>query len=81
MIAVDLDLAMNVIRRYGNVGDSLANGPGDADVYINPADFRAIVAADRSIGQAAVMAAEQRPVSGLRTPSIRGQQRNCPAGI
>ncbi len=37
--------------------------PNDADVYINPADFRAIFAADRSIGQASVMAAEQRPVS------------------
>jgi pimeloyl-ACP methyl ester carboxylesterase len=36
----------------------------DVDVYINVADFRAIFAADRSPGQAAVMAAEQRPVSG-----------------
>lgn len=35
----------------------------DADVYINPADFRAIFAADRSPAQAALMAAEQRPVS------------------
>ena len=38
--------------------------PNDADVYINPARFRAIFAADRTPAQAAVMAAEQRPVSG-----------------
>lgn len=40
------------------------NAPNDADVYINPAEFRGIFAADRTPTQAAVMAAEQRPVSG-----------------
>jgi len=37
--------------------------PNDADVYINPADFRAVFAADGTPAQAAVMAAQQRPVS------------------
>jgi pimeloyl-ACP methyl ester carboxylesterase len=35
----------------------------DQDVYIQPKDFRAIFAADQSRSKAAVMAAEQRPVS------------------
>ena len=35
----------------------------DFDVYINPVDFRAIFAADRSPAQAALLAAEQRPVT------------------
>lgn len=40
-----------------------AAGGADQDVYINPADFRAVFAGDQSPRRAAVMAAEQRPVS------------------
>jgi hypothetical protein len=40
-----------------------AAGGADQDVYIDPADFRAVFAADQSPQKSAVMAAEQRPVS------------------
>jgi pimeloyl-ACP methyl ester carboxylesterase len=44
---------------------------GDVDVYINPANFRDIVAADQPRGSAAVLAATQRPItfSALNAPS------------
>jgi pimeloyl-ACP methyl ester carboxylesterase len=54
-----------LIRPFYNA--TLAGVPGtnnDGAVYINPANFQAIFAGDQSPAQAAVMAAEQRPVSG-----------------
>ncbi len=53
--------------------------PNDADVYINPAQFRAIFAADRTPAQAAVMAAEQRPVSGTAYNEKTGPAAKLPS--
>ena len=53
--------------------------PNDADVYINPAQFHAIFAADRTTSQAAVMAAEQRPVSGTAYNEPTFPAANLPA--
>lgn len=53
--------------------------PNDADVYINPARFRAIFAADRTAAQAAVMAAEQRPVSGTAYNEPTGPAARLPS--
>ena len=38
-------------------------GTGGADLYIDPAKFRAVFAADLPSSQTALMAAEQRPIS------------------
>jgi pimeloyl-ACP methyl ester carboxylesterase len=45
--------------------------PGGAEAYINPAQFRAVFAADLPAEQTAIMAASQRPVglAALETPS------------
>ena len=60
---LSLDGAL-VFRPTKNPTLPAGSGPAnDADVYINPAEFHAIFAADQSASQAAVMAAEQRPVS------------------
>lgn len=40
-------------------------GGKDADLYINPADFRAVFAADQTPQAAAVLAATQRPVTNF----------------
>jgi pimeloyl-ACP methyl ester carboxylesterase/sugar lactone lactonase YvrE len=53
--------------------------PNDADVYINPARFRAIFAADRTKTQAAVMAAAQRPVSGTAYNEPTGPAAKLPS--
>jgi pimeloyl-ACP methyl ester carboxylesterase len=53
--------------------------PGGTDVYVKPADFRALFAGDRTAREAAVAAATQRPVEAgaLNEPSPAG----VPAGI
>jgi pimeloyl-ACP methyl ester carboxylesterase len=53
--------------------------PGGTDVYVRPADFRALFASDRSAREAAVAAATQRPVEAgaLNEPSPAG----VPTGI
>lgn len=51
----------------------------DGDVYINPARFRAIFAADRTPAQAALMAAEQRPVSGAAYNEKAGPPSKLPS--
>ena len=53
--------------------------PNDADVYINPIRFHAIFAADRTAAQAAVMAAEQRPVSGAAYNESTGPAAKLPS--
>ncbi|HSZ41454.1 MAG TPA: alpha/beta hydrolase [Trebonia sp.] len=55
------------------------NIPGGVDTYVKPADFRALFAGDRTPAQAAVSAAEQRPIasSALSEPAAAG----VPAGI
>jgi pimeloyl-ACP methyl ester carboxylesterase len=55
------------------------NYPGGTDIYVKPADFRALVAGDRTASDAAVAAATQRPIAAaaLNTPSPVG----VPAGI
>ncbi|MFG2881996.1 alpha/beta fold hydrolase [Streptomyces sp. NPDC048297] len=40
-----------------------ADGTGGADLYIDPAKFRSVFAADLPASQTALMAAEQRPIS------------------
>ncbi|WP_051468797.1 alpha/beta fold hydrolase [Actinomadura oligospora] len=49
--------------RPGAAPNPYAAGGQDADVYIDPADFRAVFAADVPAGTAAGMAATQRPLS------------------
>ena len=53
--------------------------PNDADVYINPARFHDIFAADRTPAQAAVMAAQQRPVSGTAYNETTGPAAKLPS--
>ena len=61
---LSLDGALVLRPTYNPTLPPGPNPTNDADVYINPTEFHAIFAADRSASQAAVMAAEQRPVSG-----------------
>lgn len=53
--------------------------PGGTDTYVKPADFHAVIAADRTPAQAAVAAATQRPIESdaLSEPATAG----VPAGI
>lgn len=61
----------------GRTADPTA--PNDADVYINPARFRAIFAADRTAKQAAIMAAAQRPVSAAAYNERTGPAAKLPS--
>jgi pimeloyl-ACP methyl ester carboxylesterase len=55
--------------------------PGGADVYITPSDFHRVFCQDLSVGQAAIMAALQRPlaVNALSEPSSTPAWKTIPS--
>jgi pimeloyl-ACP methyl ester carboxylesterase len=63
------------------IHNPLAPHGKDADVYINPVDFRAVFAGDQSKTEATVLAAEQRPLSAFAfyQPSGRPAWKKLPS--